>query len=556
MDGVFAKSEPELIPCGVGYSFFHDLIEPNWPENQPLHRLCSLMRKMRAQSFVREDLEPTGEIAEEAQALRSCSEFSGADISVKATRLSFFRECPGAWEEVGEKDFLGYAVVLQPFENGSPVDIRGRKLAYVQECVAAPPAVVLPDQVDGPRVEGVSNYYPHCVAEFSTTIGQEGAAKSLSIEGSFFCQQNALTHVCAHAALRMAINSSPLYPAKKAEKLTNKRINELLGIDFSQPRQVEAIRNGLTKGQIEHIVSNFGLQPTSIDFPNNQKIDYAEYIYPMIESKMPVILGLGCRAGGHVVAVLGHTANTDRWEPQARSGYGSFPLTRYHSSASWADHFIISDDNFGMYVTLPRNMVRNFIAPKFNPNVYAETAVGLVPTGIDVSGYDAESLAARAADMLLGRALHESNPCRWLDFLRGEEDTAGQHDHPYLVCRTVLVEADRYCHELFSHTDSEGNEVSAPMRNFVRQQLPERVWVSELSLLDLYSANKTKLGDVLVKADADREAHQSGKSLVFAWLPGVAWFGELLGRQIRDWPLTGHIPFLRHNDGPLPALEW
>ncbi len=322
MDGVFATSKPKFVSCEKGYSFFFDLLKSRWRHNQPLHRLCSLARKMGVQSFTQENLEITGDIRDEVNAVAVCPDFNGKLITAKATRLTFFRSCPGNWRELGDQDLLGYAVVMELFEDGKR--IKQGNPAYVLESVVRPPTVFL--EPEG-RNESVSNYYTHCANTFKTCVGTASDKKPFSIQGSFFCQQNALTHVCAHAALRMTINSSP--KVHKKNKLTNKRINKILGIDLSNASQISALRQGgLGQSQIQAVVKALGLKAISANFPN-PGADYSEYVYPLIESRMPVILGIGVprdgETSGHVVSVLGHTVNSDRWEPQARSGYVSFP---------------------------------------------------------------------------------------------------------------------------------------------------------------------------------------------------------------------------------------
>src|SRR5687767_1574871 len=54
VDKAFSKTEPLLKDCGLRFSFFFDLIEKECGTHPcpPLHRICSLMRKMGVQSFV------------------------------------------------------------------------------------------------------------------------------------------------------------------------------------------------------------------------------------------------------------------------------------------------------------------------------------------------------------------------------------------------------------------------------------------------------------------------------------------------------------------------
>jgi hypothetical protein len=124
------------------------------------------------------------------------------------------------------------------------------------------------------------------------------------------------------------------------------------------------------------------------------------------------------------------------------------------------------------------------------------------------------------------------------------------------VCRTVLTSRSRYCKEMASLEDSEGARLAPAELVKLRSVLPGKFWVTEVSLPDLYTANRHKIGDVIIDAAASRKEHRTSASLAFAWLPGIARYGQGLANMIPSWSLKGHIPLLRHTEGPVPALEW
>ncbi|HEX4083619.1 MAG TPA: hypothetical protein VHY22_01810, partial [Chthoniobacteraceae bacterium] len=115
MKGFHSASEPILIDCGSKYSFFFDLIEPTWIgfNNSPLHRICTLMRKMGVKSYVKEELPIIGELADEVTAAKRRVDNRG--VQGTASRLTFFRKYPkkGDWWELTEVDILGYAVIMK-----------------------------------------------------------------------------------------------------------------------------------------------------------------------------------------------------------------------------------------------------------------------------------------------------------------------------------------------------------------------------------------------------------------------------------------------------------
>jgi hypothetical protein len=117
MHNAFAtKSEP-FQPCEYPICSFFDLIDSIWKgpkeRSYPLHRLCTLMRKMNAKSFLQEKLILNQELLEEKA---MAEENFGAEIKLDAVRLTFFC-APNKflnWDKSEEhlsKHILGYAVI-------------------------------------------------------------------------------------------------------------------------------------------------------------------------------------------------------------------------------------------------------------------------------------------------------------------------------------------------------------------------------------------------------------------------------------------------------------
>ena len=225
MHGVFASAESKLVDCRKNFSFFFDLIGKELVgSNAPIHRICTLMRKMRVEALLREELTLSNELIEErdAYAIRIGS---GITASARAVRFTFFRKMPasGDWRDLGDEDIMGYAVILTLVAKVGIV-------SYVYEAVVRPPSLY----IEG-KWRTVSNYYVHCSKVFKTTVGTTSSQKQFTFPGTFFCQQNGLTHICAHAALRIALNNWPTYVG---EKITSKIINDALGIDHTTGKQI------------------------------------------------------------------------------------------------------------------------------------------------------------------------------------------------------------------------------------------------------------------------------------------------------------------------------
>ncbi len=397
---------------------------------------------------------------------------------------------------------------------------------------------------------------------FNTCAVEEGSAGDLSITGSFFAQQNGLTGVCAHAALRTIINNSPkhIVPKLNGRKLTNKMINDVPGISFFSPQRRRQRQRGLYLAEMNKVVAHYGGFFHGINFLENISVEYDQFIYPLIESSCPVILcleGMSVRPHQpvkpvmHAVAVLGHSINSDRWV-EARQGYGNFPIKPYFSSAEWCDHFVISDDNYGMYVTLPSDMVRNFVVPSKNPRLHAFAALAITPQGVSLQGYKAEQAAVNFAKSFISMTMDRihvpgspkptSSAFAWFQRLRGDN----------IVCRTLVVTNELYLEHLNEIERDIGQGISEEIEKYIRSSFSQYVWVSEISLPDIYNGNKGKLGDVVVRADANPEDIRSGHAVVFAWFPGLARLG--LSGPTKPWFIEKYVPFIRKTE--CSQLEW
>lgn len=532
MDGVFATEVEKLESCVRPFSFF-SLIETLMPEgnSRPLHRFCTLMRKMNAQSFVMEDLELDRELSDEQQMLQV---YAQGSVDYMAKRLTFFGSSwplAADWSDTSvsaAEHVLGY-IVIANFKLPN-----GNRFQHVLEAVVKPPCTF---NSSTSKYEPVPNYYVHNVRSFRTVVGTRDNFREIIFLGSFFTQQNQMTSVCAHACLRMALNSSPLLTSNK---LTNKEINDILGISSYNV-------SGLNQDQIKTVVESRGFTTHSADFTKDTRIEYDHFLYPALESCFPTILGIqwwdrqSNQPTGHVVTVLGHTSNFDRWKPEADRGYGNFPLRPYISSAEWCDHYVISDDNYGMYSALPSEAMRNFVVPGKNPNPHASMAVTIVPQAVTIRGYWAEQVAVKGACALI-EFIQLPQPQKWFNRLKNR-----RNDGAEIVCRTLLQTKQNYVHHILTYNSNLSSQQRHSLDN-----LPEYVWVTEISLPNLYSANKTKLGDVVIRANATQEELTKGDALCWAWLPGFVQLENTT--NFEKWEIVSHIPLIRNI--PNSTFEW
>jgi len=564
----YATKVEWLKPC-TSISFFR-LLRKLWKgkncDPAPLHRFFSLMRKMRARAYVIEKLESNPELSQEQEmASQRCG---GAAKITQAIRLTFFASLPRSrkWEdetELPEHHLLGYAVILT-------LTLPHNTLrTFLLEAVVQTPGVAFKVGDKGAEdvvVLPVPNYYVHNARSLATTLGPIGHSRHfLMTAANFFTQQNDLTSVCAHAALRMAVNSSDymssLLGRKGLNKLTNKYINDVLGLDFSQPQRTighfrkddgkKNIKEGLTYKDIRTVVESLGARLFVINFLEEQSVEYDELMYPLVESRCPTILEVqgwdssNNEQYSHGLAVMGHTLNSDRWAPEANIGYGQYPPKKYIAACEWVCHYVIGDDNYGMHITLPSDMIRNDIVPYKNPNLHAIRVMSIVPKEVSVVGYKAQKIAMDIASILIRGTRLPNKGVFWLNKLKEIES------RKRLVCRTLLIQGHEYASFMNQLENDRFIKPLQSQREFFKS-LPKYVWITEVTIPNLYSGNKTKLGDVVIDACASEKQIDNYNCFVMAWFPGFIRHRQ--EKQSEFWYLKKHVPLIR--TGPEGLIEW
>ena len=539
MHNVFAKSSPIPKKCESSeYSFYFDLISPLWENcaaEGAIHRLCSLMRKMGVKTLVEEELEPNIEISNEFEDIEKQTKNKLSER--KAIRFSFFScSCTDKWWEYPAESFLGYAVILKAKlpDNGS-----GKDISYILESVTRPPGWAKDE-----TFKQVTNYYIHCHNTFPTTIGTTQQHKEYSVEGVFFCQQNGLTHVCADAALRTMLNTG-----KKLvdHKVTNRELNKILTKEFPREFSDRPPNKGLAPYHIEKIANHYKLNCVAANLLHLPTVDYAGWIYPFVESGFPVLLAFNpTHQMAHIVAVLGHTVNSDKWDSEAHLAYRPEAFGTYHASSAWVDHFIINDDNFGMYTCMPLAYLRNKIMPQYDLTQRASYALSLLPPNTDVTPYLVEKSSVGLVEKL-ATFYTPTTDNKWLNRLWGQL----RQRNKGVVARTIICKREDYIKSLKPHLAAE-------------YPIPEKllncsadIIVTEISLPDLYTCNKHKLGDVVSDAKTVISNGNRYLQFIWGWLPGIQVPAEPQeGIMPPEWPIKTHIPLFRHSNTLKPYSEW
>lgn len=559
MQNAYANKIERLNPCEK-ISFFRH-VDELWTRRKcarhPIHRFFTLMRKMKAKSYVREKLELNAELTEEEE--MASSRCGGQANITKAIRLTFFGSVPSSrkWEDVEDGRILGYAIVVT-------LRLPDRSMrTFLHEAVIRTPSISLETKDEFILLE-VPNYYVHNARTFQTLLGTKDHNRKFSFEGNYFTQQNDLTSTCGHAALRMAINSSPMLTNLEnkigAKKITNKYINETLGLDFTVPEKTighyssdepdPKRKEGLTREDMRKVVNSLGQRLFVSNFIEELSVDYDELMYPLVESHCPTILevhGWDTRENkpyAHALAVMGHTLNSDRWQPEANVGYGNYPVRKYIPVCEWVCHYVISDDNYGMNVTLPSDMIRNDLVPYKNPNLHAVRVMAIIPKQISLPGYAAQKISFDVATAHI-KSTRLSRPIYWLKKLKEKEKS---HN---LVCRTILKSGKAYSCYINTMTNLGFLDPNDEQLNYF-QSLPKYIWVTEITIPNLYVGNKAKLADVLVDACATQKAIKDRDCVVMAWFPG--FMRSRNKKHSEPWYLKKHVPLIR--TGEEPIIEW
>jgi len=389
----------------------------------------------------------------------------GGGGEANAVSLTFFSKHKANDElsTVVSSDVIGQ-VILVNYKRPGDTDC---SFSYIFEAVIAEP------RIRSETFGGLSllNNFIYKDKEFLISFKNQ----SRKIRGIYYCQQNGHAHVCAHASLRMIINSMMETDAR----LSAQAINRILGI--------VPPCNGLSLGDIETIINGFG--GLKADIYNCQSIQdqYLSVLASIVESGDLALLvfttGLNAE---HVVPVFGHTRNSDEWHPEALPAYTGGPGAPYYPSSAWIDHFLIHDDNFGPYFTLSSR------ALQVDQNIKAHWIIAVRRSDPLLKPHIAEALAAVIlSSILLPGTLSGSG--RWFDYMTRQKRM--------YVLRTILIEKENYLNHVSKMIDHEGSIMEQEdITNL--NALPRHFWMIEYSLPSLYTGNRSKLGEVLLSISA------------------------------------------------------
>jgi hypothetical protein len=442
------------------------------------------------------------DVSEEIDALDAQLGGGGA---AEAVQISFFcsDSSPEDIMQVEPSSLLAHVIVI----NYRPPGEASFKKSYIYEAILPPP------HKGDPKPLPLLNNFVTTSSTFTVTVKD----REFQLCGVYYCQQNGSTNVCAHACLRMALNSSGL---AGATPITNKAINDELTIVTPA--------NGLTLGQIAGFLSTRQIETLIVDCTNLSSGDYAASLAAIVESGHAALLvfttGNNCE---HVVTVFGHTRNSDEWHPQAIPAYSGPRSSQFFPSALWSDHFIIHDDNFGPYFALSNH------ALEIQKDVKPHWIVGLLPLSVNCTPVSAQAIAS----VILSNSLPQLATLgsgRWFEYI-----TRQQWEY---VLRTLLVGKNEYIDHIEQSIGHDKSRVAAGEATAL-SILPDRFWLVEFSLPSLFLGNRTKLGEVLISCDVQPDPTDLAKSVLSMRVPGLIITKDGSGGfESKPSSLTSHSP--------------
>lgn len=386
-----------------------------------------------------------------------------------------------------------------------------------------------------------------------------------NLTGNYFSQQNNITNCCAHAAIKMAIRG--YYPNTTAEL-----INACAGIDHT------------------HLKGNIGLDPDGftkvIREISQQKADYFDarsfetpfhflkFVYHAIESRFPVILlftyplaekdKFPKKQGYHAATLIGHTFNKHTWWANAWKGYFAprGDKSRYYQylpSLMWCNNFVIQDDNLGPYYLLPLHSLKisdlsSILTPRsralinelkillskkypwmYRPLYCVVTYPKKIPSFNLIM--EAEPYALKRLRQYLKQLFKEEKKEK--NKYHNNKQVKGLPNNMYftkyllpyceensLILRTFVINKKDYVSNFASYYRTETIISLDDYIKSLNHILPDFIWLTEISVPELFWINEMKLGDIIIDPHIFEKRRFGGghAAVIFMKLPGLMTF--------------------------------
>jgi hypothetical protein len=497
-------------------SFLRLAEELGKPAKQPLRRTFSLMRSLGCKTIVRETSQWTSDEpcpgTDCDNRRKSCEDYIENLHLYKHTlsqktchKLLFFQSKftdETQFREQKKSDLVGFCIVQ--------TDNFGHARSYVTESIVRDPF--------GERACTFGD------RDYSITV----RGVPFSVRGVYFCQQNSLTNCCAHAAIKMAVKG--FFP-----EITAEQINKAVPINHRRRKGNRGLRPDEIQKAIKKITGSSVFLLNASLYESGW--DFLEQIYSILETRLPVVLvfsmpggGRTGRSEGHAVALTGHSFNKHNWWSYALQGYFfQSHEVQYLSSFQWCDNFVVQDDNFGPHYLLPVRFITDVSGANRLLATFQQTFFNL-PIGSE-ENWLTEPLFAiipypKGMDYVPDAPIVEPWALRQLELIldglsisavSGTESFSSYFYKYYkenqLILRTVLTTKEQYL---------KSRLVSRDVREILGTWLPDIVWMTEISIPELFWVNRRKVGEIITDPVAFRKDHEDG--VRFIRIPEHAFF--------------------------------
>lgn len=570
------QANPEIIPCHQE-SFFGlaEKVVPNPDTVRPFHRICEIMRRSGVATVLRHrhvEKEPYFK-NEFPQLVRELEERKAEVRLAEVQQVTFLRTriAPDARaadvrRRLRGRDILATCVVVTGRLTVPPRDGSRTLGPFVYDAILRAPTV---DARELPNPFPAN--FTHVVSEVVIRV----MGRRFDLLGSYFAQEDGLASVCAQTCIKMTLfHIASKEPSKDRRAPTSERINGLVRKTWARrSRKRFSPDRGLEIHDLLAVLDAEGARPLCLDTREQPEVPPYEYAYLLIESGIPALIAF-CSEGQepresdgdalyHVMPVVGHTRNGDRWLPIAQIFYDDFDgeVQRgirhpYRSTAEWACHLVVHDDILGPFYCMSSHDL--LYPPNFKgerrPRIRYVVGAVARAAGFTMSPYEVQKYAA----------LHFWE--KWRLFLPGlPQPWRRRFSAPperalltpqSLVMRTQLCRRGDYLAHITTRADHLGGRarLSPGDRAAVRRALPSLFWLSEFSLAQTYSVNQTVFGELFIQFAPDPSPRSDDlappESLI-----GMRFMNQMVFPETRvTLGLHSHYPLYRRPPGP-PAYE-
>lgn len=458
-----------------------------------IHRAFSIARMSNCHTLVIEPIRAIGLLEDDNVELAKY----GGKCNAPILRMSFWKtpfHSNMTAEDLCDNEIVGYIIIKKDsgnsFQNGKMVSV---DRWYIFEGVFE------------------QTMQMECYIASLTTYKVAIGSKVCTVNGVLYCQQNSINKCCVQVALRSLL--SLMMPDND---ISYKTINNYAKFIPSEGSPMPG--SGLSLSHIHNVLSEVGVKYD--EYNVDAKVtgySYQKCVYDGVESGIGSLLFIRCGnndSSNHVFPVYGHTFNSNTWVPDADTSY--FMMGKgvgYMPSDLWTDDFLIHDDNFGCNFSIPRKHIAE---------EKAFWAISLHKLG--------DSLSPRVAE---GASLFILS--FWANFLDSSNiwnrqiiqllpKEPSEFIQPRFVFRTVSISKEEYLVYISNEKDGKNNfEMEALKVALDSMELPHRFLVVELSLPQLFSANKRKIGEFIFdasKSTGDNVELTATDAFCFGRMPG------------------------------------